>query len=332
MDIMNKAIYLLVLISLLCGCNNQKQEAQRNNDYSVISSTSQEDDKKFILKGESSFVDDTNLIFISQEEDFGEYLKNDILRMNTLSKCIDTIALQTTNNPFIAMDNCVAYVKDSSLILWNSKDNTTHIHFISPKPLTLIGAGYNNRTKTFLLFNFDYAKNELKLDVINKYKQVIFSKYIPVNEMELEGIEPTVVPFEDTFVFQCQNNLYQLSISTLSLNLISDNCMEFVVADNSILFSYYNQQDNSAKLCKYNLATAERSDLTLPSNREKSNSMHLFRADLNDKNVTLFQSGQMIYQWEDTQWKQIDKLYLFSNESFKVEQLSSDSLCVEFNI
>lgn len=59
--------------------------------------------------------------------------------------------------------------------------------------------------------------------------------------------------------------------------------------------------------------------------------MHLFRADLNGKDVTLLQSAQMIYQWEDTQWRQIDKLYLFSNETFKVEQLSSDSICVEFN-
>lgn len=240
------------------------------------------------------------------------------INLNSNEKIV--LGKQSKNKCVNMSDTAILYINCSNLMLWNLKSKSKVIYYKANKDMSIIGVSYNKNTSSLLLTQINFKTKELFIKILNGRKQIVFSRKVKVNEMEIEGVTPILDTSNNFFVFSVQDKLYTIDSQNLEFKLISNKCDSYALSNGKVIY--------------YKFITDERTegysiDLSTRESRKVDNSLNdriyncekssLFTANIDNNFFPTYIICNKPYLWVNNNWKIASEVLVFKDNKLIVK-------------
>jgi hypothetical protein len=262
-----------------------------------------------------------NLIYSYTQDPDGEYILYNLYSLDLKTKKRSIIdSLIVMNCWAKTSDSTLVYAKENKLFIWNVNFAKSEAFLKTNKFNDILGLAFNSDFDKLIIFDIDYKKNILNLNVLNSHGIFEYVKKIDFNDMEMEGIHPEIKTTGRFIVFLEQENLYILKLMKEhpDLKLISDHCHTFAVyEDKGILASELDSELHSTggKIISFD----DFKSSSIPADREISYDMFgLITTQIDGKLIPANISSETPYLYSKTGWKKISELVLYQDNYISI--------------
>lgn len=268
-----------------------------------------------------SFVCRANQYIIYMESEIdSEYPTIAIKAINLNSNERIVLGKESKNTCVNMSDTAILYINGSNLMLWDLKSKSKAIYYKANKGMNIIGVSYCKKTSSLLLTQFNFKTEELFVEILNGRKQIVFSRKIKVNEMELEGVTPVLSVLDHFFIFSTQDKLYSIDSKNLEFKLISNKCNGYALSNGKVIY-YKFITDGRTEGYSIDLSTGESRKVDNSLNEKLYNCQRssLFTANIDNIFFSTYTICNKPYLWVNNNWKIASEVLVFRDNKLIVK-------------
>lgn len=296
-----------LFFTLLCFINIVSVYSQLNNKVHVESGIFVCRANQYIIYMENEQIDSEDQTYAIKA-----------INLNSNEKIV--LGKQSRNKCVNMSDTAILFISGSNLMLCNLKSKSKAIYYKANKDMSIIGASYSKNTSSLLLTQINFKTKELFIKILNGRKQIVFSRKVNVNEMEIEGVTPILDTSNNFFVFSVQDKLYTIDSKNLEFKLISNKCDGYSLSNGKVIY--------------YKFITNERTegysiDLSTRESRKVDNSLNnriyncekssLFTANIDNILFPTYTICNKPYLWVNNNWKIASEVLVFKDNKLIVK-------------
>jgi len=260
------------------------------------------------------------IIYMENEQIDSEYPTYAIKAINLNSNEKIVLGKQSKNKCINMSDTAILYINGSNLMLWNLKSKSKVIYCKANKDMSIIGVSYCKNTSSLLLTQINFKTNELFIKILNGRKQIVFSRKVKVNEMEIEGVTPILDTSNNFFVFSVQDKLYTIDSKNLEFKLISNKCDGYALSNGKVIY-YKFITDERTEGYSIDLSTREsrKTDNSLNDRIYSCEKSSLFTANIDNVFFPTYTICNKPYLWVNNNWKIASEVLVFKDNKLIVK-------------
>ena len=296
-----------LLFTLLCFVNIVCVYSQLNNKVHVESGI-------FVCRANQY------IIYMGNEQIDSEDSAFAIKAINLNSNERIVLGKESKNKCVNMSDTAILYINGSNLMLWDLKSKSKAIYYKANKGMNIIGVSYCKNTSILLLTQINFKTKELSVKILNGRKQIVFSRKIKVNEMEMEGVTPILDTSNNFFVFSVQDKLYTIDSKNFEFKLISNKCDGYALSNGKVIY-YKFITDERTEGYSIDLSTGEsrKVDNSLNDRIYNCEKSSLFTANIDNKFFPTYTICNKPYLWVNNNWKIVSEVLVFKDDKIIVK-------------
>lgn len=264
-----------------------------------------------------------NCLVFSNTNDDGEYASFTIYYLDLITGNKKIIDSQLTYTNWVKLsDSVLAYIKSDKLFFWNSNTKKKSVYIDSKSFSNIIGLGFNQKNKVFLLVEANYKNNMLRINIINEQNKIIFNYQIEYNSEEAEGIYPRIQAIANYFVMMVQDKLYMVDLTNTkpSQKLISDRCDDFAINDTLgiLYYKFFTDTKTEGYYLPFGKRKAEK--ITNILNDKISNCIEstLITANIDNILIPVYKVCNTSFIFSELNWNEIFDVIIYKDDKLTV--------------